>query len=175
METNQRKVGRPNAPPRTGPLVLGDDRARTKVTLEISESAAAELAEYTRWVGSARGCRRTRRGSRLSISHCARPSGGIGCGRRSNDLRTRKHNLLQPVEGLEKNIALYRLFFSICLSGRPDDPALVGVDTRELAATLKAAARELARRARPKLIGRFTLPEWRPRCGSHQDFFLAAT
>jgi len=50
METNQRKVGRPKAAPRTGPLVLGDERARTKVTLEISERAAAELAEYTRWV-----------------------------------------------------------------------------------------------------------------------------
>ena len=50
METNQRKVGRPKAPPRTGPLVLGEDYARTKVTLEISERAAEELAEYTRWV-----------------------------------------------------------------------------------------------------------------------------
>jgi hypothetical protein len=38
METNQRKVGRPKSPPRTGPLVLGDDRGRTKVTLEITES-----------------------------------------------------------------------------------------------------------------------------------------
>jgi hypothetical protein len=50
MDTNQRKVGRPKATPRTGPLVLGDERARTKVTLEISERANAELAEYTRWV-----------------------------------------------------------------------------------------------------------------------------
>jgi hypothetical protein len=50
METKQRKVGRPKAPPRTGPLVLGEDYARTKVTLEISELAAEELAEYTRWV-----------------------------------------------------------------------------------------------------------------------------
>ena len=50
METNQRKVGRPKAPPRTGPLVLGEDHGRTKVTLEISERAAGELAEYTRWV-----------------------------------------------------------------------------------------------------------------------------
>jgi hypothetical protein len=50
METNQRKVGRPKAPPRTGPLVLGDDYARTKVTLEISEQTAGILAEYTRWV-----------------------------------------------------------------------------------------------------------------------------
>ncbi len=50
METNQRKVGRPKAPPRTGPLVLGDDYARTKVTLEISEQTAALLADYTRWV-----------------------------------------------------------------------------------------------------------------------------
>ena len=50
METNQRKVGRPKAPERTGPLVLGEDQARTKVTFEISERAASELAEYTRWV-----------------------------------------------------------------------------------------------------------------------------
>jgi hypothetical protein len=50
METKQRKVGRPKAPPRTGPLVLGEDYARTKLTLEVSESAAEELAEYTRWV-----------------------------------------------------------------------------------------------------------------------------
>jgi hypothetical protein len=50
METHQRKVGRPKAPPRTGPLVLGEDQGRTKVTLEISERAAGELAEYTRWV-----------------------------------------------------------------------------------------------------------------------------
>src|SRR4051812_10838016 len=50
MDTNQRKVGRPKAPPRTGPLVLGEGHARTKVTLEISERAAEELAEYTRWV-----------------------------------------------------------------------------------------------------------------------------
>jgi hypothetical protein len=50
METKQRKVGRPKAPPRTGPLVLGEDHARTKVTFEVSERAAEELAEYTRWV-----------------------------------------------------------------------------------------------------------------------------
>ena len=50
MDTNQRKVGRPKATPRTGPLVLEQESARTKVTLEISERAAAELAEYTRWV-----------------------------------------------------------------------------------------------------------------------------
>jgi hypothetical protein len=50
MDTDKRKVGRPKAPPRTGPIVLGDDRGRTKVTLEISERAASELAAYTRWV-----------------------------------------------------------------------------------------------------------------------------
>ena len=55
METNQKKVGRPKAPPRTGPLVLGDDRGRTKVTLEISERAAIELAEYSRWVEECSG------------------------------------------------------------------------------------------------------------------------
>lgn len=55
METNQRKVGRPKAPARTGPLVLGDDYARTKVTLEISEQTAGVLAEYTRWVEKSAG------------------------------------------------------------------------------------------------------------------------
>ena len=50
MDTKERKVGRPKASPRTGPLVLGDDRGRAKVTLEISERAAGELAEYARWV-----------------------------------------------------------------------------------------------------------------------------
>lgn len=55
METNQRKVGRPKAPPRTGPLVLGDERARTKVTLEISERAAGELTDYARWVEQCSG------------------------------------------------------------------------------------------------------------------------
>jgi hypothetical protein len=55
MEANQRKVGRPKAPQRTGPLVLGDDYARTKVTLEISEQTAGVLAEYTRWVEKSAG------------------------------------------------------------------------------------------------------------------------
>jgi hypothetical protein len=50
METNQRKIGRPKKPARTGPLVLGIEGARTKVTLEVSEQAASELAEYTQWV-----------------------------------------------------------------------------------------------------------------------------
>jgi hypothetical protein len=50
METNQRKVGRPKAPPRTGPLVLGAEYGRGKVTLEISEPAERELTEYVRWV-----------------------------------------------------------------------------------------------------------------------------
>jgi hypothetical protein len=50
MDTNQRKVGRPKAPPRTGPLVLGEDQGRTKATLEISARAADELVEYARWV-----------------------------------------------------------------------------------------------------------------------------
>lgn len=55
MDTNTRKVGRPKAPPRTGPLVLEDDRGRTKVTLEISERAAGELVEYARWVEQCSG------------------------------------------------------------------------------------------------------------------------
>ncbi len=55
MDTKERKVGRPKATPRTGPLVLGDDRGRARVTLEISERAAGELAEYTRWVEQCSG------------------------------------------------------------------------------------------------------------------------
>ena len=55
METKERKVGRPKVPARTGPLVLGDDYARTKVTLEISEQTAGVLAEYTRWVEKSAG------------------------------------------------------------------------------------------------------------------------
>src|SRR5436305_139066 len=55
MDTNQRKVGRPKAPPRTGPLVLGEEYARAKVTLEISERVEEELAAYTRWVEKSSG------------------------------------------------------------------------------------------------------------------------
>lgn len=55
METNPRKVGRPKSLPRTGPLVLGEQQARTKVTLELSEDAAAELAEYVLWVEQCSG------------------------------------------------------------------------------------------------------------------------
>jgi len=55
METNQRRVGRPKTPPRTGPLVLGEQQGRTKVTLELSDSAAAELAEYALWVEQCSG------------------------------------------------------------------------------------------------------------------------
>jgi len=35
--------------------VLGEEQERTKVTLEISERAADELAEYTRWVEQCSG------------------------------------------------------------------------------------------------------------------------
>ncbi len=55
METKERKVGRPKVPPRTGPLVLGEDYARAKVTLEISERVEEELAAYTRWVEKSSG------------------------------------------------------------------------------------------------------------------------
>src|SRR3954470_13973391 len=55
MQTNQRKVGRPKAPARTGPLVLGEDYARAKVTLEISERVGEELAAYARWVEKSSG------------------------------------------------------------------------------------------------------------------------
>ena len=40
METKQRKVGRPKAPARTGPLVLGEELRSDKGDLEISERAA---------------------------------------------------------------------------------------------------------------------------------------
>ncbi len=55
METNPRRVGRPKSPPRTGPLVLGEQQGRTKVTLELSEEAAAKLAEYALWVEQCSG------------------------------------------------------------------------------------------------------------------------
>jgi hypothetical protein len=55
METKERKVGRPKASPRTGPLVLGEDFPRTKVTLEISERTADVLTDYTRWVEKSAG------------------------------------------------------------------------------------------------------------------------
>lgn len=55
METNQRRVGRPKAPARTGPLVLGEDHARAKVILEISERVDEELDAYTRWVEKSSG------------------------------------------------------------------------------------------------------------------------
>ena len=50
MEDNKRKAGRPKAPPRTGPLVLGDDGARVKVATEIAADTAGELAQYATWV-----------------------------------------------------------------------------------------------------------------------------
>lgn len=55
MHTTQRKVGRPKSPPRSGPLVLGEDQGRTKVSFEISDRAAGELAEYTQWVEECSG------------------------------------------------------------------------------------------------------------------------
>src|SRR6188472_3667396 len=55
METKERKVGRPKARPRSGPLVLGEDHARAKVSLEISERVEEELAAYTRWVEKSSG------------------------------------------------------------------------------------------------------------------------
>lgn len=55
MDTNQRKVGRPKASPRTGPLVLAEDFARTKVTVEIGERTAEVFADYARWVEKSAG------------------------------------------------------------------------------------------------------------------------
>ncbi|MEP6654569.1 MAG: hypothetical protein ABJA82_14505 [Myxococcales bacterium] len=50
MDSSKRRVGRPKAAPRTGPLVLGENRSRAKVEVEMSAAMVRELAEYTAWV-----------------------------------------------------------------------------------------------------------------------------
>ena len=55
METSKRHVGRPKASPQTGPLVLGERRARAKIEIEIGAESAEELAEYVRWVETSEG------------------------------------------------------------------------------------------------------------------------
>jgi hypothetical protein len=55
METSKRRVGRPKAVPQTGPLVLTERRARTKVEIEISADTAQHLAAYVRWVELSEG------------------------------------------------------------------------------------------------------------------------
>lgn len=50
MNSGKRRVGRPKAAPRTGPLVLGENRSREKVEVEMSAAMARELAEYAAWV-----------------------------------------------------------------------------------------------------------------------------
>lgn len=48
--SRKRRVGRPKAPPQTGPLVLEGNHVRTKMELELAEATADELKEYARWV-----------------------------------------------------------------------------------------------------------------------------
>jgi hypothetical protein len=50
MDSSKRRVGRPKIAPRTGPLVLGEDRNRERVEIELSGAMARELAEYAAWV-----------------------------------------------------------------------------------------------------------------------------
>jgi hypothetical protein len=53
MDRTNRRVGRPKMPPRTGPLVLENDRSRETVSLQVSSETARELAEYAAWVEGA--------------------------------------------------------------------------------------------------------------------------
>jgi len=55
MESSKRHVGRPKASPQTGPLVLTERRARTKIEIEIGVEAAQELADYVGWVEVSEG------------------------------------------------------------------------------------------------------------------------
>lgn len=50
MDSSKRRVGRPKTAPRTGPLVLGENRSRERVEVEIGAAMARELAEYAAWV-----------------------------------------------------------------------------------------------------------------------------
>ena len=52
MDSSKRRVGRPKTPPRTGPLVLENDRSREAVEVQINSETARELAEYAAWVES---------------------------------------------------------------------------------------------------------------------------
>jgi len=55
MGNSTRQVGRPKASPQTGPLVLSERRTRTKIEIEVGAEAAAELAEYVRWLEVSEG------------------------------------------------------------------------------------------------------------------------
>jgi len=50
MDSSKRRVGRPKTAPLTGPLVLGEDRNRERIEIELSGAMARELAEYAAWV-----------------------------------------------------------------------------------------------------------------------------
>ena len=50
MDSSKRRVGRPKTPPRTGPLVLENDRSREAVEVQIHSETARELSEYAAWV-----------------------------------------------------------------------------------------------------------------------------
>jgi hypothetical protein len=55
MEISKRRVGRPKASEQTGPLVLSERRARTKVEIEIPADVAEDFAKYVRWVEVSEG------------------------------------------------------------------------------------------------------------------------
>jgi hypothetical protein len=50
MEKGTKKRGRPKAQAQTGPLVLEGSRAHVTMEIELAETTADELREYTRWV-----------------------------------------------------------------------------------------------------------------------------
>jgi hypothetical protein len=50
MNSSKRRVGRPKAPHRTGPLVLQEVRSRETIEVQINSETARELAEYAAWV-----------------------------------------------------------------------------------------------------------------------------
>jgi hypothetical protein len=50
MDSRKRRAGRPKTPPRTGPLVLENDRSRETVEVQLNSETTRELAEYAAWV-----------------------------------------------------------------------------------------------------------------------------
>ena len=50
MDKGTKKRGRPKAQAQTGPLVLEGSRSHVTMEIELAETTADELREYTRWV-----------------------------------------------------------------------------------------------------------------------------
>jgi hypothetical protein len=50
MDKGTKKRGRPKAQAQTGPLVLEGSRSHVTIEIELAETTAEELREYTRWV-----------------------------------------------------------------------------------------------------------------------------